>query len=260
MESRTSKPVCTGSLTKSRSMIAGAGRSTGSWPSASIVPPPSSGRPSGSTMRPSKAGPTGTRTTSPVPSTRSPASTPSVSSSRTHPRTSRSRVSGEADLTAFEAHEFVEPHIGQPGHERNAVGDRLDTADLLGDGRKRRRSDALSCVPQPACQDLRACSSRLQLLADSIEIRAPTVAHDRVAAVKLDAGDQGRIGAKRERQLRTERRLERIANVLRLSFGKRRGGHDLDRRDLPRSPTRSFLVASDDSARSSPTEPIEECG
>jgi hypothetical protein len=46
-------PVCTGCVTRSRSMIEGAGRSIGHRSSASITPFPSSGRPSGSTMRPS---------------------------------------------------------------------------------------------------------------------------------------------------------------------------------------------------------------
>ena len=83
--STTTSPVCTGCTTRSRSMISGAGRSIGSSASVAIGPLPSSGRPSGSTTRPSSAGPTGTRTTSPVPRTASPASTPSTSSSRTQP-------------------------------------------------------------------------------------------------------------------------------------------------------------------------------
>ena len=54
--------------------------------------PPSSGRPSGSTTRPSRLGPTGVRMTSPVPRTRHPASIVSASSSTTQPIRSRSRV------------------------------------------------------------------------------------------------------------------------------------------------------------------------
>ena len=85
-------PVCTGSVTASRAMISGAGRSTGICASASIGPLPSSGRPSGSTIRPSRPGPTGTRTTSPLPRTVSPALTASTSSNSTHPMRSGSRT------------------------------------------------------------------------------------------------------------------------------------------------------------------------
>ena len=44
-------------------------------------------------------------------------------------------------------------------------------------------------------------SVTIQLLADSIEIRAPTVAHDRVGAAKLNAGNQRWINAEPEGQL-----------------------------------------------------------
>jgi hypothetical protein len=53
----------------------------------------------------------------------------------------------------------------------------------------------------------------VQLPADSIEIRSPAVAYNRVAAVKLDAGNQGGISAKCESRFQTERRLERITDV-----------------------------------------------
>ena len=45
---------------------------------------------------------------------------------------------GEADLAAFETHEFAKPYAGQSGHERDAIGDLLDAAHLLGDRRKLR--------------------------------------------------------------------------------------------------------------------------
>ena len=95
IESTTSRPVCTGWLTKSRSMIPGAGRSIGSVASALTGPSPSSGRPSGSRTRPSRPRPTGTRATSPVPWTAPPASIPSKSSRSTQPTRSRSRVSAK---------------------------------------------------------------------------------------------------------------------------------------------------------------------
>src|SRR5208337_3042704 len=72
--------------------LAAAEGSIGSNMSVTAGPFPSSGRPSGSTTRPRSAGPTGTRTTSPVRCTLSPASIASTSSNRTQPTWSRSRT------------------------------------------------------------------------------------------------------------------------------------------------------------------------
>ena len=79
--------------TKSRSTIAGAGRSTGSIPAASISGPPSIGTPSAFTVRPSNLSPTGTLATEPVPRTRLPALMPLSSPSIAHPIRSGSSVS-----------------------------------------------------------------------------------------------------------------------------------------------------------------------
>src|SRR6478736_6742208 len=67
-----------------------AGRAVGSRISVATGPLPSSGRPSGSTIRPRSAGPTGTRTTSPVPRTLSPAWIVFTSSNMTQPTRPRS--------------------------------------------------------------------------------------------------------------------------------------------------------------------------
>src|SRR5271167_2554989 len=64
----------------------------------------------------------------------------------------------------------------------------------------------------------------VQLLADSIEVRSPAVAHNRIAAVKLDTGNQRRIGAEREWQFRAECRVERISDLRGLLLGDRLGG------------------------------------
>ena len=107
----------------------------------------------------------------------------------------------EADLTAFETYYFVKPNIGQAGHSRNAVGRCLDTTYLLGGRRERRRTDALSCASLSQRSRSGRCPITIQLLADSIEIRTPTVTHDRVGAAKLNAGNQRRINAEPEGQL-----------------------------------------------------------
>ena len=56
---------------------------------------------------------------------------------------------GETDLAAFETHELAKSYAGQSGHQRNAIGDFLDAAHLLGHRRKLHRFDALSCVAEP---------------------------------------------------------------------------------------------------------------
>ena len=137
-----------------------------------MAPPPSSGRPSGSTTRPSSAGPTGTRTTSPVPRTCSPASTPSGIVEQHAAERSRVERRGEADLAAFEAHQLVKPHVRQAGHQRDAVGGRLDAADLLGGRRQPRRADARLGVAQPAVKIGRRVASRDQLLANPVKVAA----------------------------------------------------------------------------------------
>jgi hypothetical protein len=84
-------PVWTGVSTPWRTMTPGAIRSTGRVFVAVMGPLSSSGRPSGSTTRPSSSGPTGTSTTRPVVLTTSPSlmavalprmTAPTVSSSR----------------------------------------------------------------------------------------------------------------------------------------------------------------------------------
>ena len=68
----------------------------------------------------------------------------------------------------------------------------------------------------------------VQLLANALEIGAPTVANDGILAFEFDAGDHRRIAAKRERWIEAKCLLEYAANVLGLRVGKRRRGEDLD--------------------------------
>jgi hypothetical protein len=92
----------------------------------SIRPLPSSGRPSGSTIRPSKASPTGTFTTSPVPNTASPASTLVAASSRTQLIRSESSTRAKPTCPCLKVQNLVKPHIAQPGNYGNTVADLLD--------------------------------------------------------------------------------------------------------------------------------------
>jgi hypothetical protein len=69
----------------------------------------------------------------------------------------------------------------------------------------------------------------IQILADPIEIRSPTVAHNRAAAMQFDAGDQGRVAATLEWYVRTERLLKHTTNLLYLLVRKWRCRHNFDR-------------------------------
>ena len=87
------RPVCIGSLTGWRWTTPGALNSAGRVCSTDIAPLPSSGRPSGSTMRPSSSSPTGISSSRPVRLTVSPSETRSHSPNSTAPTLSDSRLS-----------------------------------------------------------------------------------------------------------------------------------------------------------------------
>ena len=140
-------------------MIAGAGRSIGSSVSVATGPFPSSGRPSGSTTRPSSAGPTGTRTTSPVPRTVSPASIASTSSNRTQPTRSRSSTWAKPNCPLSKRSSSSSRTVGQPGDERDAVPDLLDPADLLGLRPERGGAKLCARVLEPGVRS--GCQGRL---------------------------------------------------------------------------------------------------
>ena len=91
IESIALRPVCSGSLTGWRRSTPSAFRSTGSDWSVLISPLPSTGCPSGFTMRPSIASPTGISTIRSVRLARSPSFTRELSPKRTKPTLSSSR-------------------------------------------------------------------------------------------------------------------------------------------------------------------------
>ena len=130
-------------------MIAGAGRSIGSSVSVAIGPLPSSGRPSGSTTRPSSAGPD--RHAHHI-------------AGAAHRVAGLDRIDivqqdaadpvafehlGEAELSLVEAQQLVEPDVGQPGDERDAVADLLDPADLFGPRAERGGAELCAGLLEP---------------------------------------------------------------------------------------------------------------
>ena len=86
-------PVCIGTFTGSREATSGARNSTGLVSVVRIGPLPSMGLPMPSTTRPSRASPTGTSATRPVPRTSLPSLTASGSPMMTAPTLSSSRFS-----------------------------------------------------------------------------------------------------------------------------------------------------------------------
>ena len=149
-------------------MIAGAGRSIGSSVSAATGPLPSSGRPSGSTTRPSSADPTGTRSHV----ARASNAVASFDSVDIVEQDAADLVTlehlREAELTVLEPQQLVEAYIGQAGDQRDAVRDFVDPADLLGLRRRaeRRRPRARRlgqpCVGPVAVVSHRASSARMR--------------------------------------------------------------------------------------------------
>jgi hypothetical protein len=129
--STTFTPVCSGVRTASRATIGVAGRSTGQRRDVRKGGPPSSGRPSGSTTRPSRASPTGTSSTRPVRATSVPAPTPASELSSTTPDVIAPQVEGHALLAAGEAHHLVGAHPRQPAHGGDAAADRRHHAQLV---------------------------------------------------------------------------------------------------------------------------------
>src|SRR3954468_11221304 len=93
MESIALMPVSIGSITGWRCTMPGALNSAGRWPSTSTSPLPSSGLPSGSTMRPRSPLPTGISSSLPERLTVSPSSILSQSPKSTTPTLSASRFS-----------------------------------------------------------------------------------------------------------------------------------------------------------------------
>ena len=99
--------------------------------------------------------------------------------------------------------ELVEPHVGQAGNQRDAVGDLSTRPTCSATGASDvARTRLLASSSQP----LRSANALVtaELLADAFEIRAPTVADDGILALDFDTGDHGRIAAKRQRRIEAD--------------------------------------------------------
>ena len=123
IESIAFRPVWSGSCTGCRSTTPGALNSSGLRSVVSIGAPPSSGLPSGSTMRPISASPTGTLATWPVRRTGSPSLTSSQSPKSAAPTLSSSRLSGDAGDAVLELEQL----------EGDGVLEAVDAGDAVAD-------------------------------------------------------------------------------------------------------------------------------
>ena len=112
--SMTFRPVWRGTVTGARSMMGGAGRSTGRRLPEATGPLPSSGRPSGSMTRPSNPSPTATSMTRPVRWTSSPAWRCQYSPSRTTPISSSSTLNAMPSTSPGNVTNSSKPTPGRP--------------------------------------------------------------------------------------------------------------------------------------------------
>ena len=123
-------PVSIGSFTGWRWTTPGALNSAGRVSVVLMSPLPSSGLPSGSTMRPSSASPTGTSIRRPVRLTWSPSSILSHSPNSTAPTLSDSRLSARPVTSCGQLEQLHRHAVVEAVHARDAVGDRQHGAHL----------------------------------------------------------------------------------------------------------------------------------
>lgn len=117
----TSNPVASGRVTSERSTIAGAGRSTGKNRGISSGSPPSSGTPSGSTTRPSKASPGGNARNF-ASASHGTARRDSARFAEKHAANlSFAKIDGKTTHSAFENQQLVQARVRQAPDRRHAV-------------------------------------------------------------------------------------------------------------------------------------------
>ena len=141
-----------------------------------------------------------------MPRTVSPASIASTSSSSDAADPVAFEHLGEAELPLVEAQQFVEPDVGQPGDERDAVADLLDPADLFRLRPERGGAELRAGVVEPGVRRGRQRSAVMaEVREDLREVGAPAVAHDEMRPVQFQAGDQRRVGREGDLRMGPER-------------------------------------------------------
>ena len=244
IESIAFRPVCSGSVTGWRWTTPGALNSAGRGLVVSMSPLPSSGSPSGSTMRPSRASPTGISRSWPVRLTVSP-STILLPVAEEH----------DADVVGLEVQREAAHVVRELEHlERHAVLEAVDARDAVADGED---GADLGQLGRPLVEpldaaledggdlvglDLHGCVSVSlgdasggaagDLLAQALEAVADGGVEDLVADAQDDAAEDVGVDAGGELDLAAGLLADAVADALDglLVELDRRG--DLDREDL----------------------------
>src|SRR3954454_7330951 len=209
IESIAFRPVWSGSTTGWRWTTPGALNSAGRFSVVSIGPLPSSGLPSGSTMRPSRASPTGTSRSLPVRLTVSPSTILSQLPKSTTPTLSASRLSARpvtscGSSSVSKLMQFSRPCTrAMPSPTERTVPTSVSSDDSASSPSMRRlRMDVISSglICSAMGSSGRALTAR-DLLAKLFESVADGRVHDRVTHPQDDAADDVRIHVGRELDL-----------------------------------------------------------
>src|SRR5579885_3027342 len=219
MESIALIPVWSGSFTGWRWTTPGALNSSGRRSSVSIGPCPSSGLPSGSTTRPSSAGPTGTDATLPVRRTGSPSLIRFQSPNRATPTLSSSRLNAIpttpwSSSRSSRATQFSSPCTrAMPSPSWSTVPTSARSVSTSNSSIRRRRIDVISSgrsfIPGSA-------PCRRELLAETLEPAAHARVEPHRSGLEDDPPDQVRVDPPRRAHLAAGRLLDPAENPLEL--------------------------------------------
>src|SRR6266576_3317738 len=226
-------PVCSGSFTGWRWTTPGALNSSGRRSSVSIAPWPSRGLPSGSTTRPSRAGPTGTEATRPVRRTGSPSlilshspksATPTLSSSRLNasPTTPWSRSSISS------ATQFSSPWTrAMPSPSCSTVPTSARFVSTSNSSIRWRRIDVISSGRSFTF----STPCRGEGLAETFEPAAHARVEPHGSGLEDDPSDQVWVDRARRLHLAAGRLLDPPDDASELGLGQLVGGRELDVED-----------------------------
>src|SRR3954453_14820373 len=243
------RPVCNGSTTGWRWTTPGALNSAARLSSVSIGPLPSSGWPSGSTMRPSRASPTGISMSSPVRLTVSPSTTLSHSPKSTTPTLSDSRLSARPVTSCGSSSFSNDMQLSRPWTRampsatdrtvptsvRSASPSSSPSMRLL---RMLVISSGLICMeilfrpPVLASSDLRTTLGRARdLLSKVLEAVADGGVEDGIADADDDAAQDVGLHPRRELGLAAGLLGDLVADLPHRVLVELHGGGDLDREE-----------------------------
>src|SRR5919202_7019148 len=244
IESIAFRPVCIGSFTGWRCTTPGALNSAGRISEVLTSPLPSSGRPSGSTMRPSSSSPTGISSSWPVRLTVSPSTILSHSPKSTAPTLSDSRfraspVTSCGSSSISNAMQFSRPWMrAMPSATERTVPTSVSSAPPASRPSMRCLrmlviSSGLICIAMASGVSLRAGGLRpCDLLAKSFESGPDGGVEDRVADPQHDAAEHVGVDDGGELHLAPGLAADLLADARRHRLVELDRARDLDREEL----------------------------